>query len=277
MKQPRDSFVFYRSVWDAVECIPLAQQLATYKAIIAYALDGTMPSLTGPAMAIFLLIKPQIDANDRRYQNGKKGAAYGVLGGRPKKSSLPPAEIQPAPPAQKPQQNPQKTPPPQKLRLPITPKEKEKEKEYVTVKDNEKEKETETAPVTVTGYEQENAPITDTQQLPPELPPNKQQTPLPPSQTKQQYADLVSLTPDQYQSLLKELGEQEAKACIELLSNYKGSSGKTYESDYHAIKKWVISARAQQKIAEPLPPTSSYDDHKLDALEQLHRSFLPIP
>ncbi len=60
---------------------------------------------------------------------------------------------------------------------------------------------------------------------------------------KIQYAEFVAMTNDEYQSLIanERLGSEEAvKGCIEILDNYKGSSGKKYASDYRAILNWVI-------------------------------------
>lgn len=58
---------------------------------------------------------------------------------------------------------------------------------------------------------------------------------------KYKYADYVSLTRDEYAKLCEEHGEDPVKAMIETLNNYKGSKGKTYKSDYLAIKNWVIN------------------------------------
>ena len=69
----RDSIVFYRSFYEAIKEIPLEEQGVVYNAIYGYALDGIEPELNGIAKAIFLLVKPQIDANTKRYENGKKG------------------------------------------------------------------------------------------------------------------------------------------------------------------------------------------------------------
>jgi hypothetical protein len=69
----RDSIVFYRSFYEAIKEIPLEEQGVVYNAIYGYALDGIEPELNGIAKAIFLLVKPQIDANNNRYENGKKG------------------------------------------------------------------------------------------------------------------------------------------------------------------------------------------------------------
>lgn len=57
---------------------------------------------------------------------------------------------------------------------------------------------------------------------------------------KTRYADFVSMTNDEYASLVTEFGESATKRCIEILDNYKGSSGKKYKSDYRTIKNWVI-------------------------------------
>ena len=38
-------------------------------------------------LAIFKLIRPNIDSNKRKYENGKKGASFGKKGGRPKKDN----------------------------------------------------------------------------------------------------------------------------------------------------------------------------------------------
>lgn len=92
----RDSFIFYSSFLEALEEIPEDIQLKVYQAVTKYALKGVLPELTGTSKAIFALIKPQIDANNTKFdkhnqdiENGKKGAEYGKLGGRPKKENPP--------------------------------------------------------------------------------------------------------------------------------------------------------------------------------------------
>ena len=75
----RDSFVFYRSFVKSAKKLPPEQRLALYEAIISYALDGVEPSDDDVIIsAIMEVIFPQIEANNQRYENGKKG-------GRPKK------------------------------------------------------------------------------------------------------------------------------------------------------------------------------------------------
>ena len=73
----RDSLLFYKSFYDAIKELDPADQAACYDAIFRYAFHGEEVELTGICKAIFLLIKPQIDANNQKYLNGLKG-------GRPK-------------------------------------------------------------------------------------------------------------------------------------------------------------------------------------------------
>ncbi|MBY9081232.1 hypothetical protein KIH86_24095 [Paenibacillus sp. HN-1] len=54
------------------------------------------------------------------------------------------------------------------------------------------------------------------------------------------FAEFVSLTQDEYDKLQTEHGEERVKRMIEVLDNYKGSSGKKYSSDYRAILNWVV-------------------------------------
>ena len=67
------SFVFYSSFYEAIKELPPDIQLEVYNSISEYALFGNEPNTSGTAKAIFFLIKPQIDANNQKYENGKKG------------------------------------------------------------------------------------------------------------------------------------------------------------------------------------------------------------
>ena len=84
----RDSFIFYRSFAKGIGELDEELRGICYDAIIQYALDGIEPELSGVPKAIFELVRPQIDANNLRYENGKKGAEFGKLGGRPKKNPI---------------------------------------------------------------------------------------------------------------------------------------------------------------------------------------------
>jgi hypothetical protein len=69
----KNSFVFYRSFAEAIDELPDDEQLKLYRAIKEYALNGTVPELSGTEKAIFILIKPQLYANNMKYENGRKG------------------------------------------------------------------------------------------------------------------------------------------------------------------------------------------------------------
>jgi DnaD/phage-associated family protein len=68
----RDSFIFYRSFYDAISELPKENQADTYNSIMKYALDQEEIELTGISKAIFSLVKPQLDANYKKYENGKQ-------------------------------------------------------------------------------------------------------------------------------------------------------------------------------------------------------------
>lgn len=104
----RDSLVFYRSFYEAIKLLPADIQGEVYRAIMEYSLnDVEVEDISAIAMSIFTLIKPQIDANKARFENGKKGAKYGKMGGRPKKEE--PQENPKETPSE-PQENPTRTP-----------------------------------------------------------------------------------------------------------------------------------------------------------------------
>ena len=85
----RDSMVIYRSIYEAMKKAKTAELKAKIiMAIMAYGFDGEEYTDDDPTVSIvFDLIKPQIDANNRRYENGKRG-------GRPKKAGQKPNEAQ---------------------------------------------------------------------------------------------------------------------------------------------------------------------------------------
>ena len=118
----RDGFVFYRSFYEALECLDDKEAYECFKAIAIYALDGVEIETSGIVKALFLTIKPQIDANNHRYVNGCKG-------GRPANNQ----KITKG----KPNEN--------QTITKVEPKEKDKEKdkEKENVKDKEKDKEKE--------------------------------------------------------------------------------------------------------------------------------------
>ena len=60
------------------------------------------------------------------------------------------------------------------------------------------------------------------------------------AQNKKNYAEAVTMTEEEYQKLMSQHTKAFVDKCIEILNNYKLSSGKRYKSDYHTILNWVI-------------------------------------
>ena len=94
------------------------EKLAIYEALTDYAFLGIEPTdLTPICKIIWKLIKPNIDSSIRRYDacvnNGKKGAEYGSLGGRPKNKKATkktPEETPEETPKETPKETPEETP-----------------------------------------------------------------------------------------------------------------------------------------------------------------------
>ena len=81
----RESFVFYRSFYESAKHLPSEVQCEVYNAIMEYALNGNLPTkLSTIANSIFILIKPQIDKNNKRYENGKNGGRPVISGDKQK-------------------------------------------------------------------------------------------------------------------------------------------------------------------------------------------------
>ena len=66
----RDSFIFYRSFYDASKCLKTEEKAQLFDAICSYALDEKVEQLDGMAYGMFQLVKPQLDANRKRFNNG---------------------------------------------------------------------------------------------------------------------------------------------------------------------------------------------------------------
>ena len=82
----RDSFIFYRSFYEAISELPKENQADTYNAIMQYALNQEEIELTGISKAIFSLVKPQLDANYKKYENGKQKKSKTEANNKQKKS-----------------------------------------------------------------------------------------------------------------------------------------------------------------------------------------------
>ena len=70
----KDGFIFYQSFYEAARGLDPETRLSFYDALTAYALGGWEPEIEDPvANALFCMAKPQLDANEKRRENGGKG------------------------------------------------------------------------------------------------------------------------------------------------------------------------------------------------------------
>lgn len=70
----RESFIIYKSFIDSGKEIKNKNdRLAFYEAIFNFAIFGEELELSGVAKAMFMLVKPILLANQKRYENGNKG------------------------------------------------------------------------------------------------------------------------------------------------------------------------------------------------------------
>ena len=113
MTQQKKGFIFYKSFHEAIKELPNKQQLEIYQAIFEYSFEEKDKKLEGISKSIFTLIKPQLEANHKKFLNGckgaehgNKGAEHGKKGGRP--SDKNPPENPPNDEAKNPPENPRK-------------------------------------------------------------------------------------------------------------------------------------------------------------------------
>jgi len=69
----KDSFIVYRSFYIGLSALKNKDRLQLYDAIFEYALNSNEIELKPLPQAMFHMIKPQLEANHRKFLNGKKG------------------------------------------------------------------------------------------------------------------------------------------------------------------------------------------------------------
>jgi hypothetical protein len=73
-KKSRESFIIYKSFIEAGKKIKNKNsRLLFFEAIFDFALRGKLPTLTGIEDAMFTLVLPQLEANNKRFENGARG------------------------------------------------------------------------------------------------------------------------------------------------------------------------------------------------------------
>lgn len=72
-KIERDSFIMYRSFFESIQWLDKNVIADVFTAICEYSLNGKEVELEWIAKNIFILIKPQLEANNKKYLNWKQG------------------------------------------------------------------------------------------------------------------------------------------------------------------------------------------------------------
>jgi len=73
MTKQKDSFIVYRSFYEAAEPLSDQEELQLYRAIFNFGLNHKQTEMEPLPRAMFQLIKPQLEANHKRWINGNKG------------------------------------------------------------------------------------------------------------------------------------------------------------------------------------------------------------
>jgi hypothetical protein len=68
----RDSMIIYRSFFEAIKELPKDVQSDVWNAVFEYGMNFTEVELSGLSKSIFTLIKPNLQANIEKFNNGKK-------------------------------------------------------------------------------------------------------------------------------------------------------------------------------------------------------------
>lgn len=85
------------------------------------------------------------------------------------------------------------------------------------------------------------------------------------------FAEFVTMTNAEHEKLVSTYGKEFADQCIEVLDNYKGSSGKKYKSDYRAILTWVVDeVKKRKKQTEAKQKTSNFTSRSYENLNDLY-------
>jgi len=202
----RDSFVFYRSFYEAISGLSgdsNESKLKLFNSICELALndEDKTPDLVGMEKPLFILMKPNIESNTRNYNNGKKG-------GRPKDEK--PLDIE------------SKNPP---FKINKSNKDKDKDKEEEINKDKDKDKEEE-----INKDEDFNNDKAKDIYVP------KEQS-LSLAETKQfclKHKDIIipdniKITKDQIEAIFKDCEKKDIEKILEQLSSKIDDTGKYYK------------------------------------------------
>ena len=213
---------------DAVDALSDVERGRLFTALLKYGRTGEAPQLTGNERFIFPLMKAQIDRDfaawrekDENTHEARQEA--GRKGGLARASKLKQIQANQAN-ASKPKQI----------------------KHRTKTTDNDEGlltngKDDSSPPIPPDGGTGENVPVSDSEK------PKSPSKPKKPEEPKISYADFVTMTETEHQKLVEKYGEVKTARMIEILNNYKGSTGKKYVSDYLTCLNWVAERVEQER------------------------------
>jgi hypothetical protein len=243
-----ESFVFYTHYVEKMKKLPLEQAALLLYAICDYVENGTEPQLEDAAADMcFSFIRTQLDKDISRYEQtckkrseaGRRGAAATNLRKRQQEAAKPanaelagelPESTDDTGNAEKQDDTSTPTTPDQSSEL----KEKQESSEVSSEKPAEDSTEENKTPDEDSPKEKKKAAAKSKKKKDP---------------PKTKYGEFVTMYEHEYQALLEKFGsEEKVRRMIQVLDNYKGSNGRTYKSDYHAILSWVAE-RVEEEYA----------------------------
>lgn len=68
----RTSFIFYKSFYESIKGLKKNEQSEIFKAICEFSFNKVEPDLKGYAKSVWILMRPNLEANYKKYENGKK-------------------------------------------------------------------------------------------------------------------------------------------------------------------------------------------------------------
>lgn len=83
----RDSFIFYRSFFEATKPLDVEQKARLFDAICLFSLEQEEIELDPICTAMFSLIRPQLEANHKRFENGLKKKTPSKAEAKPKQKA----------------------------------------------------------------------------------------------------------------------------------------------------------------------------------------------
>lgn len=89
---------------------------------------------------------------------------------------------------------------------------------------------------------------------------------------KEKFAEFVEMTKAENEKLIQDYGKEVVNESIDLLNNYKGSSGTKYKSDYHAMKNWVIK-EVQKRLNNKSSSPPHWQKSGMQTLQELAEKY----